>query len=342
MKQDWRKFDIEIDTMNVLSIVESRFDALFISTRNSKERLELQLKHLKELDIANAIYVIPSTIQDIPNNKGELNALILLDDFQIFIKEKYHLETIQWDLPLKRNFAILFSLQNSLNKILLLDDDIMFNDKNNIYSMVSALDSYWISGCYSIGEIDTSLIGGVSLKYNNKHIKFFSGNCLAVNVREFTPFFPEIYNEDWLAILPAIINHKAILAGEVTQLPRIVSDYRQIASFQEFGEIIADDIYEHISSKENLYSCISDLITKLCDLSYWEKVIKDRTLWLNILEDFENDEKTKDIISGAKETISKITPEKCIDFLETWYKQEIEWRMYFKSNSRQNFNGLAL
>ena len=325
----WRNFDIEFETATVFEDKKSCFDAVFIPTKNNNEKIELLLRHLQKLNIAKTIYIIPTFIEDTPQLQLN-NVVVLHSQFVSFLKEYYKVENAKWDLPLKRNFAVLFSKQNSFKKILLLDDDIRFNDKNIAFSLCNSLEKYWISSCYSVGEIDTSLVGTVA----NDDRKFFSGNCLGINTEKFTPFFPEIYNEDYLAILPAIINQKAILAGEVSQLTREITDYRQIAQFQEFGELITDDIYEHISLKENQYSHIADLIIKLCNLSHWEKVIKDRALWLKVLEDFANDDNQKNIIFGAKESLLQITPKRCVDFLETWLKQKLEWKEYLKNNNK--------
>jgi hypothetical protein len=281
------------------------------------------------LNIAKKIFVIPTVVEDVPQEQSN-NVAVLYSQFVSFLKEYYNVENAEWDLPHKRNFAISFSKQNSFEKILLLDDDIRFNDKKTAFSLCNALDKYWVSSCYSIGEIDTSLIGAIM----NEDDKFFSGNCLGINIENFIPFFPKIYNEDYLAILPAIINQKAIVVGEVTQLTRKITDYQQVANFQEFGEIITDDIYEYISLKENQYSHIADLIIKLCDLSYWKNVIKDRALWLEILGNSASNKKPKSIVFGAKESLSQITPEKCVDFLETWLKQELEWKEYLKNSNK--------
>ena len=324
----WRKFDIEFETTTVFEDQKSCFDAVFIPTKNNNVKIESLLKHLQELDIAKKIFVISTSVEDVPQQQSQ-NVAVLYSEFVSFLKEYNNVESAEWDLPLKRNFAISFSKQNSFEKILLLDDDVRFNDKNTALSLCNALEKYWISSCYSIGEIDTSLIGAIT----NEDDKFFSGNCLGINVEKITPFFSEIYNEDYLAILPAIINHKAILAGRITQLTREITDYRKIAHFQEFGELITDDIYEHISLNKSHYSHIADLKAKLCDLSYWERVIKDRTTYLTKLDDFAGNENQKNIIIGAKEALSQITPEKCVDFLETWLKQENEWIMYNKKKS---------
>jgi len=324
----WRNFNIEFETINVSLSEKGYFDAIFIPTKSNKTKVEDLLNHLHEINITKAIFVIPTSIKDMPQICSD-KAISLHKEYMFFLKEYYDIESVSWDLPLKRNFAILFSKQKSFKKILLLDDDIRFNNKSNVFSLFNTLENYWISGCNSIGEIDTSLIGTIA----NDNPKFFSGNCLGINLEQFIPFFPEIYNEDWLAILPAIINRKAILVGEVTQLTRIISNYQQMASFQEFGEIIVDDIYEHISFKENQYSHITDLIAKFCDLSHWEKVINDRKVWLDLLEGYKNERNFEDIIYAAKKSLAQITPKKCTDFLEIWSKQEAKWRVYVKKHN---------
>jgi hypothetical protein len=199
----------------------------------------------------------------------------------------------------------------------LLDDDIRFIKKEMVYSLINSLDNFWISSCFSTMRIDTSLIGEIAINCGKKHINFLSGNCLAVNLCFFIPYFPNIYNEDWLAIIPAILAKTAVLAGPVIQLDKNIENWTKTASFQEFGELITDEIYDHLSRDFKIPS-LEGLFKIILDKALWEKAIADRYTWLNYLLATDHCEKTQAIISGALSSLANITAKNCIDFLNRW------------------------
>src|SRR5436189_164640 len=74
-----------------------------------------------------------------------------------------------------------------------------------------------ITGCLVNGFPDTSVIGHIEQKNGNPYYPFLSGNFLFINPYEAEGFFPLIYNEDWLFMIPAIIKKRISAIGVIHQ-----------------------------------------------------------------------------------------------------------------------------
>jgi hypothetical protein len=331
MIQHWHNFDICIPILNDFNNETStNFDAVFISTRSNPERLLGLFNQLLKLEIASHIFVIPTSEKDIPS--GISPDANLNSKFYEFINDKGYAKKIKWDLPYKRNFAINYSVVNSYEKILLLDDDIVFQDSTIPNRLAWQLNNFWVSGAYSTGQIDTSVVGSVLVSLGAKHQNFVSGNCLGINIKKHAPFFPDIYNEDWLAILPALFKEKVVLIGGVTQLPRLYDEKdKRIIYFQEFGELIVDEIYSKIN--DHIFKTdFFDFIRSLIDDGFWETVILNRLEWFDRIIEYANDPLYIATLVTAKERLGSIRKEECTDFLNNWIKQIILWKNDIKDN----------
>ncbi len=327
MRERWRKFNIEMVTADEnLSCGSTRFDALFISTKNNPMRVTELFREVCQLSIASEIFFIGSSHADTPIiTKNNLSVSKQYNKFcdSIWCNPNYK----EWDLPNKRNFAIWFSKKNNFNKILLMDDDIRFTiDQKLSYKLATALDSNWVSGAYSTGEFDTSIIGAIAMRFGINRPVFLSGNCLAINLKKFIPYFPNIYNEDWLSILPAIVAKKATIVGPVLQLTRIVKDAKKRAKFQEFGEVIVDEIYSRIIEVEN-HRYLNELFIQMSEGCYWEMVLKDRDEWLADLGSCVGQTCNEDIeiIRAVREELSKINAKDCVSFINDWRWENELW-----------------
>ena len=249
MQGRWRKFDTKLtlhERFRDAQVQGKRFDAIFIPTRGKPINVSELIHEISQLEIANTIYLLPTTDNDIPQSNKKTHNLHKL--YLKFLKNHHpQLSTKKWDLPHKRNFAVCYSKQKSYKKILLLDDDIRFHTfKDSAYKLYVALEQSWLASAYSTVQYDTSLVSEIAMKFGINRPAFLSGNCVAINLTKFTPYFPNIYNEDWLSFLPALFKHKALLVGPVVQLKRQCNNRLHIARFQEFGEVIADELYSHV------------------------------------------------------------------------------------------------
>lgn len=336
MNGRWRRFYVsdeiteEIDSLDCPK--DEVFDGVYISTRNNPERVREALDELLNLYPWGKVYLVPSQKIDLLDEITTQHSI--LDEYLLFLSRYFPLfKTDGWDLPIKRNFAIWHAKDVGHQTILLLDDDIRFKDNFLTFrKMLHAVHQTAITGAYSIGEFDTSLTGSIAMQYGITRPVFFSGNCLGINLLKFKPFFPNIYNEDWLSILPAILRKEAALVGPVIQLPRRVTCVKDTAKHQEFGEIIADELYSRLE-KAHKDNCFTDFLNLFLNTEHWENVLGDRVRWLSLLRERA---KVEDLSSGDKETEVEILdaaidscgtlkPDDFIGFINKWKIEYSDW-----------------
>ena len=332
----WKKF-IEarrIEFRHAITTIDDFnevFDAVYIPTRRNPWKISSLLNELIKLSMSRKIYVLPTDMNDV----GQETCSLIDENKDIEILSIQSIEKSTWDLPNKRNFAVSHATANEYKKVLLLDDDInVVDSKATLKKILKGLDRSRIAGAYSTGEIDTSLVGTVAIKVGlEEHCNFISGNCMGINLNESTPYFPNVYNEDWLAIFEDVINEGVLLVGPIEQTTRKTDDYWSTAYFQEFGEIIADELYSNLSGEGEFFS-LKHILSKYFDEAIWENVLLERKEWLQRIGAKGSEGRLsmmdQQIIRGASERLLKIKPNECVAFLKSWRAglDEVRNRMY--------------
>lgn len=234
----------------------------------------------------------------------------------------YH-NTTNWDLPMKRNFALLHAMQNGFENILLIDDDIEGISKIIFNKGIAALETNNISGCLVEGFADTSVIGHIEQKYGEQYFPFLSGNFLFINLAKTESFFPLIYNEDWLFMIPSI-NQKKIVAVDVIS-QKIYNPFDDISKIklQEFGEVIAEGLFELISQSR---------FEDRNEERFWIEYLNYRKSYVKDL--FQQAD--KEIIPFLKESLiilEKISPIHCIAFIRDWEEDILTFKKIMKNET---------
>lgn len=308
----------------------SHIDAIFIPF---KERVNVN----KLLQILNfytgPIYLMPSEEEDLKHvswdNRLTVIPLLINDkNFLLFFNSllttnNVFYRNITWDLPLKRNYALYFSRMQSYSKILLMDDDIRNVNSNMLNIGAKCLDNYILAGCFVKDFPDLSVICHLEKISGEEIISFLSGSFLFIRPFSSYSFFPKIYNEDWLFMLPHIIDKTICSFGLIQQLSYDPFENPYKATFQEFGEIIAEGIYALLSS--NLY----DLRFKK---EGWEHIINERKETLFSLKKTFSDPKIQKIIDYAIAVNKSISYQHCLNFLIDMERDQQAWNSFLKEN----------
>lgn len=310
--------------------INNEVEAIFIPF---KERFNNVRALLEELHgYCGHIYLMPSKEDDISSFKEEQNKRV---DFLSFQQDNFvrffnglhtsHHKFINynesWDLPIKRNYVLLYSRKKGYTRILLIDDDIRMLTLNKIKSGNNMLYRYIISGCFIQDSPDTSILGHLQRIIGEQIFPFLSGSFLFLRPFDVKGFFPNIYNEDWLFMLPHIIEHSICSFGNVCQIYSDPFTDPKKASFQEFGDIIADSLYTliQIGKYEHRY-----------DLEFWEEMIYERR---NILKSLKQNPKClcyQSIIDSAININCCIAPEDCLAFINDWEKDIVQWQCFLQ------------
>lgn len=241
-------------------------------------------------------------------NCSKYEATSKIKNLKTFQLEKFHHEIEDWDLPVKRNFALLHAIQNKFEHILLIDDDIEGISKKICNKGIAALESNNISGCLVEGFADTSVIGHIEQKYGEPYFPFLSGNFLFINPSKAESFFPLIYNEDWLFMVPSINQNKVSAVDVIFQKSYDPFDDICRIKLQEFGEVIAEGIFELISQSrfEDRYS-----------EQFWNEYLNYRKSYVEELL-LQADKKYVPFIKESLMISEKIKAIHCIEFIRDW------------------------
>ena len=222
----------------------------------------------------------------------------------------------QSDLSLKRNIGLLLARLLGWPKIMYLDDDIYGIHAGQLAKVSTQLENYPVTGLVTRQYPDNSVVCHANRLSGANQDNFITGSALGVNcTRTPLPFFPDIYNEDWLFFIDHAAAGNLPCVGEAHQL-----EYRPFkdptrAAREEFGDLLAEGLYALISSGDRL-SRASD--------AYWDVFMAARHRLLveisGVLGTLETNEALQALnsIRAAKEQAAKITPRLCMAFLEAW------------------------
>lgn len=316
------------DNINGDVQINYTLDAIFIPFTKRINNLKVLLNEL--LLFKGMIYIIPSNEYDSELVKNDLTdnvKLLPIKNFEFInyynnlgtSNHKYIHYQSSWDLPIKRNYAILYSREQKINNILLLDDDIRNLTPDILKNGCNLLKNNSVSGCFVDNEIDTSILGHLQKRAGETFYPFLSGSFLFIKPLSVKSFFPNIYNEDWLFMMPYIFDNSICSFGNVSQRDNdSLGDINRV-KLQEFGDIIAEGLYTLIHLGE--YS-------QRFETSYWNEVIKERRYIFDALLKTLLDTTYRTLIYTAIETNKNIQPEYCAEFINVLENDILKWNNY--------------
>ncbi|MEZ0540431.1 hypothetical protein [Fibrella arboris] len=316
--------EVQLDAQN-----EHQFDAIYIPSLGLRENLlkvvEKVSKYANEIVIIFSGFVPDWIINFSPNNVrivSNVESVISFERLKSIKSSKNPSLAFMddYDLPLKRNYALLDSRVKGYEVIGLIDDDMVFTELDIIKAM-KCLSSYAdMVGYYVLDYPDVSTIDHIE-RFINQHPSKVSigGNFLFFKMDKITGFFPYLYNEDWCFIFSNLISNINIyVCGFVNQLVHEPwKNYNRIA-FEQFGDVVITGFKQ--------------LLANRCDI-FNEEIF----FWHNIYENYKDRlenllAKTKDLefISVLQHAIictSTFSPDDILQFVKH-YKSEISQNCY--------------
>ncbi len=280
------------------------------------------------------IYLIPSDPVDISSvvwdKNQEVHVLYPLDhQFARFLADLRTSKRLRdscyysliWDLPLKRNHALLHARKKGYEKVLLVDDDIRGLTPEVVTSGCDCLEQYVLSGCFVEEFPDTSAIGHLELMCGEDLRVFLSGSFLFVKVAEARGFFPHVYNEDWLFMLDHVTTRSICSFGSIKQLGYDPFKDPHRVAFQEFGEIIAEGLYALVNA---------DQYESRYEHQTWNCIIEKRRADLVSLKHDLRYTEYEGIVDVALNVNCGITPNDCLTFLDDWDNDVALWSSFLE------------
>jgi hypothetical protein len=228
------------------------------------------------------------------------------------------------DLSTKRNIGLVMAKMLGWQRIFFLDDDIRDVTYPDLRSTVGMLESFSAVGMSVTDFPDNSIVCHANRMTGAPQDVFVSGAALAVDCTSDIGFFPDIYNEDWLFFFDAASNGKlGNSCLSATQLYYYPFANPQRASWQEFGDVLAEGLYAllHLG-----------LDVRQATGIYWEFFLAARQNFLEgILASRENahsDMREEIVLSveSALKSLLDIKPDLCADYVQLWRKDLRDWK----------------
>ena len=169
--------------------------------------------------------------------------------------------------------------------------------------------------------------------------QFIGGGALLVPVDESTPFFPAIYNEDWLFLLGELADGGRLgEGGDVHQTPYDGYAPNRVRA-EELGDILGEGTLSLcVAAGEPHYA--NKLFDRVEKPEYWERVIKGRRSLCNMLMSLAQEishphqSRVRRALSVAKDVLGEIARDEpfwthqLASYWSTWQHDLEQWRMW--------------
>jgi hypothetical protein len=186
------------------------------------------------------------------------------------------------DVGRKRNLALLVARAMGWRRILFLDDDVYPRPGLTLdLATLSAAARATSAGPaavvgWTLREFDdNSVLCRIRSRLHRDQEQFIGGGALLVRVDEKTPFFPAIYNEDWLFLLALLLGERRSLGegGDVHQ-----EEYEAYtpnrARSEELGDILGEGLLSLLAAGD---------MERAADPAYWCAAMRERVRLRNEL-----------------------------------------------------------
>jgi glycosyltransferase involved in cell wall biosynthesis len=242
------------------------------------------------------------------------------------------------DLSDKRNFGLLLARLIGWQRIVFLDDDIEIPEPTDLTDAVRLLDSYSAVGLTIDGFPDNSVVCRAYRESGGEQETFVGGGALAVRTDRLESFFPNIYNEDWFYLVDQARRRQVAITGRAVQRPYDPFSERRARS-EELGDCLAEGIFALLDDNE---------LVQAVDEVYWagflanrQELIQETILKVRSL-DRDPVEKTQ-MLTALTAAIGRsrcITPKLCVDYVQAWQKDRIQWAEHVSRVTPADLAGL--
>jgi hypothetical protein len=238
------------------------------------------------------------------------------------------------DLSDKRNFGLLLANLLGWQRIVFLDDDIEIPEPSDLTDAVQLLDSYSAVGLTIGGFPDNSVVCRAYRESGGKQDTFVGGGALAVRTDRLESFFPNIYNEDWFYLVDQARRRRVAITGRAVQQPYDPFSERRARS-EELGDCLAEGIFALLDDDE---------LVQATDEDYWVDFLADRLALIDeTIRKVENQAEKLQMVTALKAARGRnqwITPKLCIDYVQAWQKDRIQWAEHVNRLTQADLAGL--
>jgi hypothetical protein len=237
------------------------------------------------------------------------------------------------DTANKRNVGLLLGRLLGWNRLLFLDDDIRGLTSAQVRGAAAVLGSgdAQVASWRFPDFADNSVACHALRSSGQPQDVFIGAGALLVELTGWLPFFPAVYNEDWLFWHDFAVRREVCWFGDVKQIGYDPFADPHRARQQEFGDVLAEGIYALIHERRSaLVACLP---------GYWGPVINerremlagiDRRLWrlrryqLVTRNGYEIASVLR-AVAASREVLETVTPHDLAEFTSLWRSDLYRW-----------------
>ncbi|HST82316.1 MAG TPA: hypothetical protein VLL08_11320 [Kineosporiaceae bacterium] len=245
------------------------------------------------------------------------------------------------DTSNKRNVALLLGRMLNWERVLFLDDDIRGLAAAEVTAAAAAVSATGtrVVGWRPVDFPDNSVVCHAlrtvtrpwDALLGRRQDVFIGAGALLVDLTEQMPFFPPVYNEDWLFWHDFVVRRQVGCLGSVRQLEFNPFLDPQRATGEEFGDVLAEGLYELVhQGRSVLVGCLPE---------HWREVIRHRQEMLDGIERRlwkrrQRRTRTQDgyeiasvlrSVAAAREALNRLSPEVLAEFVAAWRYDQFHW-----------------
>jgi len=244
------------------------------------------------------------------------------------------------DASQKRNVGLLLARMLGWRSVLFLDDDVVGMDDTRLSRTRELLAQETPGGqVQAVGWsfeafADNSVVCHAHRSSGGLQETFIGGGGLAVRVHAGTPFFPNVYNEDWLFLHDLVARGQVLLAGGLCQLPYDPFDHADRASHQEFGDLFAESVFalmHHPTPRPVAADAVESLLAPAHDPDWWAGRIRFRREFVGSIaargaaRGWTDASPVVRSLAGARRTLDGITPTALVAYTAAWREDLRTW-----------------
>lgn len=230
------------------------------------------------------------------------------------------------DVSIKRNLGLAVARMLRWPQVAFLDDDITNLQAGTVRNAGGLLRDYNVSAIRNVGFPDNSVVCHARREVGLPQDVFVGGGAMAVRVNGRTPFFPTIYNEDWLFLVGRRNVERVAVHGWVKQEPYDPYLSPERARSEEFGDCLAEGLF---SLSDH------DRPMQAADERFWRAFLDDRIAMIDEilvrLDTHRPDERRTRIIQAVKVARGRcqvIEPAFCVAYLKAWQADLDVWKRF--------------
>jgi hypothetical protein len=231
------------------------------------------------------------------------------------------------DVSRKRNLGIAAARMRRWSGLVFLDDDITDLHPDAIRTAFGLLKDHNVAAMQNVGYPDNSAVCHARREVGMTQDTFVGGGAMAVRTNRQTPFFPTIYNEDWLFLVGRRGIERVAVCGKVSQREYDPFLTPERARSEEFGDVLAEGLFA-LSDKEQR-------LVPAADEKYWRAFLDDRIAMIDEIlarlrkrRATDKDHRMIQALTMAQGRCRVITPEFCVAYLRAWQADQETWKTF--------------